>query len=385
MKAIRLFLLWMPIIIFLTGCWNRVEINDIAIVTAIGVDLSENEKLQLSLQVAVPSKLGTSGAVAEGSKEKSTFVISETGSTISEAYRNIQGKLSRPIFFAQSRILLIGEDLARKRGVSHLIDFHTRYAEPRINSYIMFTKGKAFKLMNSLPKFESISSEEMKELAEQNFGLKIYIRDFLNMLLTDGLEPVAPQLTLKSLEVNKNSKAGEKLAVNGVAIFKNDKLIGWMDENETWGLLWLRNEVIKEVITISIPEEKGGGKISMEIARADVKTVPSLKNGNVKMEINVISELTIIENDSQLNLFDTKTIEDIQIYVNHEIENRIQMVVDKVQNKYQSDIFGFGQSIYKKYPKEWNADYKKNWEQNFSEMEVTILSDAYIRRIGLIK
>jgi spore germination protein KC len=383
MKVIRLLLIGVTALIILTGCWNRVEINDIAIVTAIGLDLVEGDKLRLTLQVAVPSKLGSKGGGDGGSSEKSTFIISETGTTVSEAYRNVQGKLPRRIFFSQSRVLLIGEDLAKK-GVLHIIDFHTRYAEPRINSFIMFTKGKASKTINGMPKFESISAEEMKELSKMNVGLKIYVRDFLNMLLTDGQEPFAPQFTLKSLEVDTNNKLKTQ-AVNGIALFKKDKLIGWMDDAETRGLLWLRNEIETGVITIKIPEENGGGNISMEINRADTNIIPILKHGKIKLTVNVKSEMSVIENDSKLKLYETKVIDDIQKNIENEIKDRIQMVVDKAQKGYQSDIFGFGHSVYKKYPKEWNTHYKKNWEQEFPQLEVTINSKAFVRRIGLIK
>ena len=384
MKVIRMHLLGVTAMILLTGCWNRIEINDIAIVTAIGLDLAEGEKLRLSLQVAVPSKLGSTGGSGGGTGGKSTIVISETGETVSEAYRNIQGKLSRRIFFSQSRVLLIGEELAKK-GVHHIIDFHTRYAEPRINSFIMFTKGKASKIINSMPKFESVSAEEMKELAKMNVGLKIYVRDFLNMLLTDGMEPFAPQYTLESLEVNAKNKSGTIQAVDGIAVFKKDKLIGWMDEVETRGLLWLRNEIKTGVITIKIPEEDGSGNISMEIVRADTNIVPILKHGEIKLTVNVISELSVIENDSKLKLYETRVIEEIQKNIENEIRDKIQIVVDIAQKEYQSDILGFGQSVYKKYPKEWNTNYKKNWEQEFAQVKVTINSKAFVRRIGLIK
>jgi spore germination protein KC len=382
MKVMRLLFIWGMTLIFLSGCWNRVEINDIAIVTAIGLDLVNDDKLRLTLQVALPSKLVTGGT--GGSGGKSTIVISETGATVSEAYRNIQGKLPRRIFFSQSRILLIGEGLAKK-GVFHIVDFHTRYSEPRINSFIMFTKGKASTIINSMPKFENISAEETRELAKMSVGLKVYVRDFLNMLLTEGLEPFASQFTLEPLEVYTKNKSGETQAVNGVAVFKGDKLAGWMDEGETRGLLWLRNEIKEGVITIKIPEENGGGNISMEIVRAETNIVPNLKGGEIKLDVDVVTELSVIENDSKLNLIETKAIKEIQKYAEEEIRNRVELVVEKAQKEFGSDILGFGQSIYKKYPKVWNKHYKENWEKEFVQTKVTIHSKAFVRRIGLIK
>lgn len=68
-----------------------------------------------------------------------------------------------------------------------------------------------------------------------------------------------------------------------------------------------------------------------------------------------------------------------------EIRTRIQLVVNSAQKEFQSDIFGFGQAVYRKYPRAWNTVYKKNWDQDFPKLEVNIHSKVYIRRIGLSK
>ncbi|WP_180960368.1 Ger(x)C family spore germination protein [Neobacillus cucumis] len=382
MKAIRRLLLLSMTIIMLTGCWNRIEINDVGIITAIGLDLLKGDRILLSLQVAVPSKLGPTGASGGGSNGKGTFVISDTGSTVSEAYRNIQVKMSRRIFFSQSRVLLIGSELAKK-GVYHIIDFHTRYQEPRINSFIMFTKGKAFNIIKSTPNFESVSSEETKELAKLGIGLKITVMDFYNMLLTDGLEPIAPKFSLESRELKNKSKKIQ--AIKGAAVFKNDKLAGWMDEEEIRGVLWLRNEIQEGVITIKIPEENGGGKVSLDIERTEAKIIPAHRKGEVIVTLIVNGEMTIIENYSKLNLTEQKVLEFLQKNIEKKINERIRLSVDIAQKQYQSDIFGFGQEIYKKYPKEWNSHYKNKWEQEFPHLDVSINSHVSVRRIGLTK
>lgn len=384
MKAIRQLILLIMIVMVLTGCWNRIEINDVAIVTAIGLDLVGGDRILLTLQVAVPSKLGPTGASSGGSNEKGTFAISETGSTVSEAYRNIQYKLSRRIFFSQSRVLLIGNELAKK-GVSHIIDFHTRYQEPRINSFIMFTKGKANKIIKSTPNFESVSTEETKELAKSGVGLKITVMDFLNMLLTDGLEPIAPQFTLVSREVNIKNKSNKTQAINGAAVFKKDKLVGWMDKSEIRGLLWLRNEIKEGVITVKIPNQNGGGKVSFDIVSTKAKIIPTHRNGVINLGVKITSEMNVIENDSTLNLTEQKVLEELQKDIEKRINKRIQVAVDIAQKQYQSDILGFGQAIYKKYPKEWHTQYKNNWEQEFPQVGVSIHSQVTVKRIGLTK
>ncbi|MEH7748364.1 Ger(x)C family spore germination C-terminal domain-containing protein [Neobacillus drentensis] len=137
-----------------------------------------------------------------------------------------------------------------------------------MNSFIMFTEGAASEVIKNIPNLESVSAEETKELAKLSVGLKVYVRDFLNMLLTDGLEPYAPQYKLTSLEVDTENEAGKIQTINGAAVFKKDKLIGWMDETETRGILWLRNEIEGGVISIKVPKEKGGGNTSFDIIKS---------------------------------------------------------------------------------------------------------------------
>ncbi|GAA3314069.1 hypothetical protein GCM10020331_005720 [Ectobacillus funiculus] len=59
-----------------------------------------------------------------------------------------------------------------------LLIFFPRYKEPRMNSFIMFTKGQASELLRSKSKLENVSSEETRELNKLNVGLKVSIKGF---------------------------------------------------------------------------------------------------------------------------------------------------------------------------------------------------------------
>jgi spore germination protein KC len=382
MKVLKSAFLIVLSLLLLSGCWNRTEINDIAIVTAIGLDLLEDDKMRLSLQIAVPSQLGPATGATQGGK--STFIVSELGGTVSEAYRQLQEKLSRRIFFSHSRVLIIGEDLARS-GVAHILDFYARYQEPRMHSSIIVTKGKAVDILKEEPVLENVSAEEANELIKRKVGLMISIRDFLDMLLTEGAEPVAPQFVLEPVEVESDSQTQEKQAINGAAVFKGDKLVGWMDDIETRGILWLRNEMKGGVITVNIGEERGGGKISTNIIRNESDIVPELKDGKITITINTRAEMNVMENASEVNLGDPKNIDKLEKEIEKEIKDRMRMTLDKAQGELGSDIFGFGETLYKKYPKEWNNTYKEKWDDEFSELEVIVKPKVFVRRVGLIR
>ncbi len=54
----------------------------------------------------------------------------------------------------------------------------------------------------------------------------------------------------------------------------------------------------------------------------------------------------------------------MEVTCSKEIETYIKNTVSKVQNEFESDIFGFGSAFHRKYPKEWHK-VKHNWNDIF--------------------
>lgn len=375
----------------LAGCWNRIEINDIAIVTAIGLDRVEAGNIRLSTQIGIPTKLGPTGSGGGSKNGNGTFVISETGETIADAYRKLQEKIARQLFISHSRVLIIGEKLARD-GMSEIVDFFARYQESRILSPIMVTNGEAERILKTKAELESVPAEETKELNKLGIDLKVSIKDFWEMLITDGIEPVAPQIILESLEAENGTKspaeynsAKNQQTIRGVGIFKKDKLIGWMDEKDTRGILWLQNSINKGIITVNIPKKEGGGRISSKIIRSSTDVHPIIQGDNLKIAVNIRSETVVVENSSKMDLNDSKKLILLQKYQEEDIKNRIQSTLNKVQKQFRSDIFGFGRSVYRAYPKEWNTQYKEKWDEEFPKLDVSLKPKVIVKEIGFIK
>ncbi|MBR8644529.1 hypothetical protein KEH51_07950 [[Brevibacterium] frigoritolerans] len=53
---------------FLSGCWDRIEITDLAIVTAAAIDKKDNDQIELSVQVFIPSSITSGGGQGGGSQ-----------------------------------------------------------------------------------------------------------------------------------------------------------------------------------------------------------------------------------------------------------------------------------------------------------------------------
>ncbi|WP_332631359.1 Ger(x)C family spore germination protein [Halalkalibacter flavus] len=380
---------------FISGCWSQTEVNDLAFVTATGVDMMGDGKIRVSLQVAIPRMLGPAeGGGEQGSGAEAVWVVSEKGETILDAYRKIQEKLPRKVYFSHNRIIIIGEKLARD-SVSPALDFFTRHREARMNNYIMFTNGEALKILKFIPKLERIPAEVMRKEEEMQIGLKTNLKDFVNMLVSDGVDPVASKIEIvssnvkseedsPSLDQQSPAKEETNLSVKGAAVFNKDQLIGWINDKETRGVLWLRNEMKEDEVTVTIPEDKGNGKISGQILKAESKIIPILMQDELEIEVKVRAEGDLFENSSKMDLSDPKVIQFVEKKWEDNVEKRIQLALDKVQKEFKSDIFGFGLAVERAYPKEWKNKFSgERWDQIFPSLKVTITTDITVARTGL--
>ena len=64
-----------------------------------------------------------------------------------------------------------------------------------------------------------------------------------------------------------------------------------------------------------------------------------------------------------------------------EAQKQVQQTINKVQEEYGMDIFGFGEVIHRKNPIRWKS-LKDHWDQTFPNTAITVKANIKINRIG---
>ncbi|WP_276353316.1 Ger(x)C family spore germination protein [Cohnella caldifontis] len=258
---------WLGIFILfplLGGCWSRIEVNDIAIVTAAGLDQGERGNVRLSLMLAVPRLIGTGSAQGGGESKienDAAWVVTEEGSDLMDTYRKLQEKLPRQIFFSHCRVIVLGSSLA-SRSVTPYLDFFERYRESQLKSYLVVSKTSAEDVLAFKSKFEKLPSEVLREELKRELIPSVRLVDFLNALMSEGDAPFAPVVEIKKSAAG--SGGVDSLAVTGVAVFRGDRMVGRLNDEEGRGVMWVRKMVHEGVVTVEFPHEgepeKSAGK-----------------------------------------------------------------------------------------------------------------------------
>jgi len=103
-----------------------------------------------------------------------------------------------------------------------------------------------------------------------------------------------------------------------------------------------------------------------------------------EIDININGKGYLTEVNISDNIENPKTIKKMEKALNKSIKKNIEETIDLMQNKYHSDVFGFGNKIYKKYPDKWKK-IEKNWDNTyFPNLKTNVKVNIIINSSGAL-
>lgn len=366
-------------VLFLPGCWNNRDLTEINIVTALGIERSEDGKILVTIQVVEPAAIQSTASgkgKGGGAQPKPVFVLSYEGETVFDALRSMLSQVDKRLFLTTAQVLILGERLS-KEGIVEVLDFFQRDHEVNYEMDVLIardvTPAELLEIENDIDPIPAMYIKKTVENTVSRAKVKRTILiDLIKELSKSGRQPVLGQI----------AKAGKKVVrTEGTAAFKNGKLIGWLDPYATRGFLFATGKVKSTIV--NIPAD--GGKISMEVIRSNGNVDVKLKNGKpVKLIVKVNLEANIGEYEGERKKVSPDYLHKLEKIFGEEIKKEIGRAINLAQKKYSSDIFGFGEQLHKFHPHYWKK-VENNWDDVFSNLPAEIIVNAKIRRTGFIK
>lgn len=402
------------------GCYDRVELNELAIADLMAIDRTEDGRLKVSLQFIIPSELTNPGGVGAGAGLKDPFYIMEAiGETLPDAFSLLQAKLPRRLFTSHIRVVVLGEDLARA-GIGPVFDSLTRIRELRISADVIVTRGEASILLRAAPRLGRLPVSALSNILNQQIVPVRSIREVAIALVSEGIDPFVPAVGLTQ-RIETELEAGvraQEFELQGVGIFRGDRLVGFAPLELARGLAWLVDEAPFAAATIpwpppgglpspplrpsdlspeemmiqrdappGFPEGPGQGllapnKITPMVLRGQVSFHTEVKDGQVAVRVHARAVDDIVTNQAGLDLTDPAVIPPLERELARSIEQRMQAMLRLAQEELNADVFGFGELIRKNHPQLWR-ELRRDWHAHFRQLPVHISAEVKVRRTGL--
>ena len=360
MKKFVLIIITLFILLISSGCYNYKEINDMAIVSSIGIDKdNKNDKYIVSAQIMNSKE-------SEDSEDSQITVYTKEGDTVHEALRNITLKSPRKLYGNHLSKIVLSEEVA-KEGIDNILDIFNRITEVRNEFIITIVKeDKASDVLKVLTTTESIPAEYVKlslKIADKTSGLTYATKldEFISLYLKKGIDPVVPVLKIdkkekKGTTINNITTTNpiSKIVIEDLAVTNKGKLETYLKNEEVIGYNFLRNQIQKMIIPVKCDDENNYASIL--ILKNKTKSNAAKKDNKYIINFNINSEAIITEYNCKKDLTDEKVIKELEKDTEKKIKRYIKKSLNK-QKKTKGKFLGLERIIYLDYPKYKNEDY----------------------------
>lgn len=368
--------------VLLNGLSDARELNELSILSGIGIDVDEEGNYIITTQVLNTQKASQSSG--NNSSGSSVIVYETTSKSIHEALRDIIKKSPNKLYIAHLEVVLLSEEVA-KENIKDTLDFFLRDHEESNNFMVVVSKEN--KPQEILKQLSATNSDPCKTIFEsikstceyEGSTVDYLLYDSLEMILNDKKELVLASISLdeendeeEAIQTLANSDKNEKQSssdeniaskntfiVTELAYFKDGKFKGYLSKDDAIIYNLLCSKLKKCVLSVN--EDKD--LLTFDIIKASSNVKPIYENGKYKIKIDVNINATISEEGEDVRKSNNNKFKEYTKEAQNSIKNDINTMLENCEYKYKTDILGLNNLIYKK----CNSSYNKLNNINFEK------------------
>ncbi|NNV07851.1 Ger(x)C family spore germination protein [Geobacillus sp. C56-T2] len=391
-RPLAVFLPFAVCVCLLSGCWSKKELTDLAFVIAVGLDKTENGKYLASFQVVNPGNVAGATQRGGGAAGVPVSIYTSTGDSLVEASRKASEKVSRLLYYAHTNLVVVGEEVARE-GLDGVFDALERNQQFRTTARLVIAHGHSAKdTLSVLTPIDKISANQITktlEFSELAWGqtMNTDVWWAIRSLASPGRNPIVTGVVIegnpkegKRQENVQSSVPDARVTLDGLALFKNDRLVRWVNGPTARGMMWVLDRIRQTNLTISWQDKNEA--IGYRAVRAKTDVEASVNNGRPSISVHIKAEGDISEAHVPVNLADAGVLFRLEKEFEREVKQEVAKAIETAQRE-RTDVFGFGEAVRRADPRLWKKIEKEWHDRYFPELDVTVTADLYIRRTGL--
>lgn len=374
MKRIKALLLSAVMIFTMTGCLPHTELDEQAIVEAIGIDFSEG-KYEVTVQYF--NMEGSGGNTPTDASKANIINVSGKGATVSTALEGASVKCGKNFMYGITALIVIGRE-ALSEDILKTLSFIESFYQSNPNLLVAAAE-KASDIMNVKFKEGVISVEKLKMLLNnaQYHGLGENIK--VLELLSEQRRPYAATALPLLAAVNTGSDTtddGKTVELAGGCLISNKAYTGDLSLSDLSGLQLLSEKPKNTTVSADM----GNERVEVTLYNIGREISYDYDGGRLSFEIEISADGKYT--DSQLKNKDASfgyAVEDVCGAI---IKERIGAALENTVLKYGCDPCGLKYYISSSDYGEW-----KQIEELFGELlmnaDFEITCDIDIDRFGI--
>lgn len=361
-------------LLLLYGCWNYREADSLFLVTGCGLDYDfEKDRYRMTVEIAAPEGSGKNVEI----KPK---ILSADGDTVFDAVRNIIRISSKRLYWGHAQAYIIGRNLAEK-SILPLLDWIIRDAEPRETVVLYISKCETA---------EEIFKEKIPSSRMLAYGIYemttsavsvpkapyVQVYQLYGMLTSDTGVAYVP-----AVDITREGGSFTPI-VTGAALLDKERLAGFLSEEDTRSLLFLRDEIKGGILPVKTGSGPMSGYLSLEIFKSSTIVTPVFQEDRMSFKVKTALEVAVggeYEQEKYLSADQTAELENI---CSQFLKNKLEDFISRLKQDYGLDAVGFGEVLKRRKPGLWK-EVKSNWnEETFRDIDVQMDVKVTLRNTG---
>ncbi|MEN2766639.1 Ger(x)C family spore germination protein [Ornithinibacillus xuwenensis] len=403
------FTVFLFILLFLCGCWDQKEVEELAYVIAVGIDKAEDHENRVKISYLIANPEAGSTAEGGGSQEPPREIISFEADDFISSKNLANTVITKHVTYDLLRMIIVSEDFARDENFIRWIYDATKSMEIRRDIRLLVSKeDTATFLQNNKPVLETRPHEYFEKIldigneigttppSELNTFFRITEADadlFLGIYgTTEKGEKKESDGDPDEITAGEFKYEGETNTTQfvGSAVFKEGKMIDTLTIEET-RLSYLLNPTLKPGFflgTFPDPFDDKYRIVTRIEANGPLKFDMKLNGGNKpSIHVKIPLLLEVMSNHSMTDYpKDAKKRKKLKESLKEDITRKFEDFVKKTQEEYKTEPFGWSLIARKQFGtiKAWeNFDWMKTYPGMKIEVSVQLKLGKFGRQSDL--
>ena len=396
----------------LSGCWDRIELEQLAFITVMGLDQGPHGQLLVTFKIARPAGVAAGNPMAAGgggggASTKSTITTTVVAPNIQSAETVASSYVGRRLTLVQNAAVLFGLPLAKK-GLVPYLDALVRLRESRRTQLMLICSPSAQAVIDaSHPPLETNPTAFLANIRElrQTAGWvpHLSLQSFVSGLESTSADPVAgfnalqpgsgskgtPSATLPGLQPplhatgNRLPRTGNgPTNVFGAVAFRGGKAVGVLSGQQTVVLNMLRGDYRRSVLTIPDPLVAGATDNLLLTSNRHPTVQVNTRHRVPSIRVMVPLEGSLgTEQSTAAYALRHGRAHILERAADHLLQGQALDLIHTAQRSWRADIFGFGQAARRNFATD-AALRAYDWADAFPQAAVRVRFHVTIVHFG---
>ncbi len=364
----------------LTGCWGVAPLHKTGLVVLLGLDAASAGQYQVT--VAMINPLGHPLPMQGGPASKQPEVVREaTAADPIIALAEISAMSYLNLDFTHVRAVIVSEALAQA-GLSPAVDFMERSTEFTTSAWIFIAQGEsaASVIQQSQDMLPDAGSVLASTALWSRARTEVYPRRLstvLSMVAMHGSQATTAGMSVDSSQGKGDTKA---FALSGLALFRGDRLVGWLHSPAALGWLAANDHLSQQVLTL----QAQGQTVVLRLltAHRKVKVTHTASGPNLDLQITVAGKIVAAQAVSTgAPWTSAEALQPVETEAAAVLTQDVRVALADAQAD-ETDVFSFGEYVRLQDPPDWTRLQAAWSTEGFAHLPIHVHVQVHLRSSG---